>query len=172
MEIITYVRKGAITHKDSLGNSGRTEAGDVQVMSAGTGIQHAEYNLEDEETQLFQIWIMPDPQRRAAVMGGQAVPQGRPLGQVRAARQRLCRGRRRRCRSAPMRGCWARRSRRARRSRTRSGAGRHAYLVPATGTVEVNGVDLATRDGAAIRDVEVIEVTATSDAELVLVDAA
>src|ERR1700690_4579196 len=59
MEIITYVRKGAITHQDSLGNKGRTEAGDVQVMSAGTGIRHAEYNLENEPTRLFQIWIEP-----------------------------------------------------------------------------------------------------------------
>mgnify|MGYP000511677121 CR=1 FL=1 len=60
MEIITYVRTGAITHQDSLGNKGRTEAGDVQVMSAGSGIRHAEYNLEDGETTLFQIWIMPN----------------------------------------------------------------------------------------------------------------
>ena len=59
MEIITYVRRGAITHQDSLGNEGRTEAGDVQVMSAGTGIRHAEYNREDEPTQIFQIWIEP-----------------------------------------------------------------------------------------------------------------
>ncbi len=60
MEIITYVRKGAITHEDSLGNRGRTVAGDVQVMSAGTGIAHSEYNLEDESTEIFQIWIYPD----------------------------------------------------------------------------------------------------------------
>ncbi len=60
MEIITYVRKGAITHLDKLGNEGRTAAGDVQVMSAGTGIVHAEYNREkEEETQLYQIWILP-----------------------------------------------------------------------------------------------------------------
>ena len=59
MEIITYVRKGAITHRDSQGNEGRTEAGDVQVMSAGTGIYHSEYNLESEDTNLFQIWIYP-----------------------------------------------------------------------------------------------------------------
>jgi quercetin 2,3-dioxygenase len=59
MEIITYVRTGAITHKDSLGNEGRTKAGDVQVMSAGSGIRHAEYNLENEPTTIFQIWIMP-----------------------------------------------------------------------------------------------------------------
>ncbi|MBP7189391.1 MAG: pirin family protein, partial [Thiopseudomonas sp.] len=60
MEIITYVRSGAITHQDSLGNRGRTEAGDVQVMSAGSGIIHSEMNEENEATQLFQIWIMPD----------------------------------------------------------------------------------------------------------------
>ena len=60
MEIITYVRKGAITHKDSQGNQGRTVAGDVQVMSAGTGIFHSEYNLESEDTNLYQIWIEPN----------------------------------------------------------------------------------------------------------------
>lgn len=60
MEIITYVRKGAISHKDSMGNKGKTKAGDVQVMSAGTGIQHSEYNLESEETSLYQIWIEPN----------------------------------------------------------------------------------------------------------------
>src|SRR5260370_1705503 len=59
MEIITYVREGAVTHKDSLGNEGRTQAGDVQVMSAGTGIRHAEYNMEQQPTRIFQIWIMP-----------------------------------------------------------------------------------------------------------------
>jgi redox-sensitive bicupin YhaK (pirin superfamily) len=59
MEIITYVRRGAISHKDSRGNSGRTTAGNVQVMSAGTGISHSEYNHEDEEANIFQIWIMP-----------------------------------------------------------------------------------------------------------------
>ena len=60
MEIITYVREGAVTHKDSLGNEGRTDAGDVQVMSAGTGIRHAEYNLEQQPTLIFQIWITPN----------------------------------------------------------------------------------------------------------------
>src|SRR5260370_8847458 len=54
-----YVREGAVTHGDSLGNEGRTEAGDVQVMSAGAGIRHAEYNLEQAPTRLFQIWITP-----------------------------------------------------------------------------------------------------------------
>ena len=61
MEIITYVREGAISHEDHLGNRGRTEAGDVQVMSAGTGIRHAEFNLETEPTRIFQIWIEGSP---------------------------------------------------------------------------------------------------------------
>ena len=59
MEIITYVRRGAISHQDDRGNKGRTPAGSIQVMSAGTGIFHSEYNLEDEETSLYQIWIKP-----------------------------------------------------------------------------------------------------------------
>jgi|FLOH01.1.fsa_nt_gi quercetin 2,3-dioxygenase len=59
MEIITYVKEGAITHEDSMGNKGRTEAGQIQIMSAGSGITHSEYNLEDTETKLFQIWIEP-----------------------------------------------------------------------------------------------------------------
>ncbi len=59
MEIITYVRSGAISHGDSLGNRGRTEAGQVQVMSAGQGIQHSEINAESVETTLFQIWLFP-----------------------------------------------------------------------------------------------------------------
>lgn len=60
MEIITYIRKGSITHKDNLGNSGEINAGQIQVMSAGTGITHSEYNLSNKDTLLFQIWIEPN----------------------------------------------------------------------------------------------------------------
>ena len=77
MEIITYVRTGAITHQDSMGNKGRTGAGDVQVMSAGTGVTHAEYNLEDEETTLFQIWVQTDRPRRRAELGDDAISRRR-----------------------------------------------------------------------------------------------
>ena len=59
MEIITYIRQGAITHEDSLGNKGVTRSDEIQIMSAGTGITHSEYNEEEEETVLFQIWIQP-----------------------------------------------------------------------------------------------------------------
>src|SRR3954462_7660107 len=75
MEIVTYVRTGAITHQDSMGNKGRTGAGDVQVMSAGTGVQHAEYNLEDEATTLFQIWIETDKPNAPPSWGARPFPK-------------------------------------------------------------------------------------------------
>ena len=76
MEIITYVREGAITHQDSLGNKGRTEAGDVQVMSAGSGIRHSEYNLEAGPTRIFQIWIEPTRFGGAPSWGAKPFPKG------------------------------------------------------------------------------------------------
>ena len=57
MEIITYIRQGSLTHKDDIGNSGEIKSGQIQVMSAGYGITHSEYNLSSEDTTLFQIWI-------------------------------------------------------------------------------------------------------------------
>src|SRR5258708_7545388 len=75
MEIITYVREGAITHQDSLGNKGRTEAGDVQVMSAGSGIRHSEYNLEPSKTKIFQIWIEPTTQGGQPTWGAKPFPK-------------------------------------------------------------------------------------------------
>src|SRR4028119_140703 len=80
MEIITYVRRGAITHKDNQGNHGRTEAGDVQVMSAGSGIAHSEYNMEDEVTQIFQIWIQPTEHGGEPTWGARPFPKGERAG--------------------------------------------------------------------------------------------
>ena len=85
MEIITYVREGAITHRDNLGNEGRTEAGDVQVMSAGTGVVHCEYNLEPGKTTLFQIWIMPDRRGAKPSWGAKQFPKETARGGVRGA---------------------------------------------------------------------------------------
>ena len=82
MEIITYVRKGAISHQDSLGNAGRTEAGDVQVMSAGTGIRHSEFNAEESETELFQIWIVPDAHGHPPSWGTRPFPKDDRAGKL------------------------------------------------------------------------------------------
>ena len=89
MEIITYVRDGAVTHRDSLGNTGRIVVGDVQVMSAGTGIQHAEFNLEPQTTRIFQIWIEPKAERRCACLGHEALPETGSGGTLRYACERV-----------------------------------------------------------------------------------
>ena len=170
MEIITYVRSGAISHRDSLGNSGRTAAGDVQVMSAGSGIQHAEFNQEDEETTLFQIWIMPERAGGQPSWGTRPFPKGDRAGQFVTLASGLDDAD-----ALPIRadGRVAAATLKAGETATYPlGKDRRAYLVPAVGTVEVEGVRVATRDGAAISDVETLTVTAIEDSEIVLVDVA
>lgn len=170
MEIITYVRKGAISHRDSMGNAGRTEAGDVQVMSAGSGVVHSEYNLEDEPTDLFQIWIIPDGQGGEPTWGTRPFPKGDRAGKFVALASGIDGDE-----ALPIRA-----NARVAGATLKAGetteyvtrADRHLYLVPATGRVEVNGVTLETRDGAAITGEDVVTVRALEDCELVLVDAA
>jgi quercetin 2,3-dioxygenase len=171
MEIVTYVRKGAITHRDSLGNEGRTEAGDVQVMSAGTGIQHSEYNLEDGETTLFQIWILPDRHGEKPSWGARPFPRDSRAGKfVTLASGKPGDDDALSINSdARVLGATVRAGDTVRYDLTPE---RHAYLVPATGKVRVNQTEVNARDGAAITGVDSIEVTALEDSELVLVDAA
>ena len=171
MEIITYVRKGAITHRDNLGNHGRTEAGDVQVMSAGTGIVHSEYNREADATQIFQIWIEPDTRGKAPSWGARPFPKddrsGRLVvlasGDVGDAEALTIRA------DAKVLGATLKAGQSVDYP---LGAGRRGYLVPAVGAVEIDGVKVNARDGAAIRDVETLHIHALEDAEIVLVDAA
>ena len=170
MEIVTFVRQGAITHQDSLGNKGRTAAGDVQVMSAGTGITHAEFNLENEATTLFQIWVLPDRRGEAPGWGQREFPQASREGgfevlasgtpeedgalsiraDARVAAATLKRG---------QSAAWT------------TSAERHQYLVAPTGRIRVNGIEAAPRDGVAVTGEAAIVVEALDDAEVVLVDA-
>ncbi len=171
MEIVTYVRKGAITHKDSLGNEGRTQAGDVQVMSAGSGIRHAEYNLEAETTTLFQIWILPRGAGGPPAWGAKPFPKGDRAGRF----VTLASGFDNDNDALPIRAdarVLGATLKAGDSVEYKLGAARHGYLVPASGRIEVNGIALNARDGAAIKDVEVLTVTALEDSELVLVDAA
>ena len=171
MEIVTYVRKGAITHKDSLGNEGRTEAGDVQVMSAGSGIRHAEYNLETDTTTLFQIWILPRKDGGQPAWGAKPFPKSDRSGKFIA----LASGFDNDNDALPIRAdarVLGATLKAGDTAEYKLGPARHAYLVPATGAVEIEGVIFNARDGAAITDVEVLTVKALEDSELVLVDAA
>jgi redox-sensitive bicupin YhaK (pirin superfamily) len=173
MEIITYVRNGAITHKDSLGNTGRTGAGDVQVMTAGSGVQHAEFNLEDETTTLFQIWIMPRERGGKPGWGAKPFPKGDRSGKFTVLASGFDEDLTGEAAALPIRAD-ARMAGATRAAGEEAdwalGPGRHAYLVSAKGDIEVNGVALNARDGAAIKDETVIKVRALSDAEIVLVD--
>jgi quercetin 2,3-dioxygenase len=171
MEIITYVRTGAITHQDSLGNRGRTGAGDVQVMSAGTGIRHAEYNLEDETTTLFQIWIEPTARGAPPAWGAKPFPKGDRSGHfVTLASGFDEDGDVLKIRTdARVVGATLKAGEEATYA---TEPGRHLYLVPATGKIAVNGVDLGARDGAAVTGESELRIRASEDAEIVLVDAA
>jgi redox-sensitive bicupin YhaK (pirin superfamily) len=171
MEIITYVREGAITHEDNQGNRGRTEAGDVQVMSAGTGIRHSEYNREREPTQIFQIWLIPNARGGKPSWGARPFPQGDRPGRF----VTLASGFAEDTEALPIRTDGRVLGANLKAGDTAEytlGAKRHAYLVPAKGKVEVNGVAIDARDGAAISEVDTIRVTAVEDAEVILVDAA
>ena len=171
MEIITYVREGAITHQDSLGNKGRTEAGDVQVMSAGTGIRHAEYNLEPDTTRIFQIWILPREQGLGPSWGAKPFPKDDRAGQF----VTLASGFAEDSDALPIRADARVVGATLKAGQTVDyplGETRHAYLVPSKGQVEVNDVKLNTRDGAAVFGEKVLRVKALEDAEVVLVDAA
>ncbi len=172
MEIITYVRSGAITHRDSMGNEGRTEAGDVQVMSAGRGVAHSEFNLEDEETTLFQIWIVPSQRGGEPDWGARKFPKGDRAGNFVALASGVARDND----ALPLRtdarvlGATVKAGESV--TYTPSQADRHLYLVPATGSVRVGAIEAKARDGLAITKETSITITALEDSELVLVDAA
>ena len=163
MEIITYIREGAITHRDNLGNEGRTVAGDVQVMSAGTGIQHSEFNLEDDETRLFQIWIMPS-------WGPRPVPKNDRAGAFVTLASGMAGDDALRINAnARVLGAFVKAGDTVRYATSPE---RRAYLVPASGSVRIGDVEAQARDGVAMTGLTEIAVTALEDAELVMVDAA
>ena len=169
MEIITYVRKGAITHEDSLGNRGRTVAGDVQVMSAGTGIAHSEYNLEDQPAEIFQIWIYPDQTGLPPAWGTRPFPTAERAG----AFVTLASGMAEDTEALPIRAD----ARLAAVTLSTDqvaeypiAAGRNVYLVPASGRVEIGGQIAAAGDGVAVRDEARLTIRALEDSEIVLVD--
>ena len=170
MEIVTFVRSGAITHQDSLGNRGVTPAGDVQVMSAGAGIRHSEHNLEDETTTLFQIWIIPDTAGGAPFWDQRAFPRGDRAGRWVI----VASGTPEQDDALPIRAD-------AKVLAATLAAGesvtypadpaRHQYLVAPLGRIRVNGQEAEPRDGIAITGESEITLTALEDAEVVMVDA-
>ena len=171
MEIITYVREGAITHRDSMNNEGRTEAGDVQVMSAGKGVTHSEYNLEDKTTRIFQIWIIPDQRGGEPAWGARPFPKDDRAGKF----VTLASGLPGDDGALPIRT-----GARVLGATIRAGESvtyettpdRHLYLVPATASIRIEDQTAEARDGVAITGLDRFTITAVNDSEIVLVDAA
>ena len=170
VEIITYVREGAITHRDNLGNEGRTAAGDVQVMSAGTGIRHSEENIEASPAKIFQIWLRPRSAGGSPRWGNRPFPKADRAGRLVALAsgidddgEALLIRADARVMGATMKAghrlCYALEE------------GRKAYLVPANGEVIVNSVRVQSREGAVVRNESHVEIEARSDSEILLIDA-
>jgi hypothetical protein len=170
MEIITYVREGAITHQDSMGNKGRTGAGDVQVMSAGTGVRHAEYNLEDEKTTLFQIWVQTDRPGAEPGWGARRFPKDDRAGNFVTLASGFAEDEEALKINAAARVLGATLKSGEAAELTLDPA-RHVYLVAVGGAIEVNGRRAEPRDGVAVTGEERLAIRALDDAEIVLVDA-
>jgi redox-sensitive bicupin YhaK (pirin superfamily) len=170
MEIITFVRTGAITHQDSLGNVGRTAAGDVQVMSAGNGVTHAEYNVESGDTAIFQIWVLPDQAGGEPDWGAREFPRGERAGRWEV----VASGAAEKDGALPIRSDARILAATVPAGETvtyEASPSRHQYLVAAAGRIRVNGAEANARDGVAITGENEISVEALENCELVMVDA-
>lgn len=169
MEIITYVRRGAISHRDSLGNEGRTAAGDVQVMSAGTGVLHSEFNKENEDTNLYQIWIYPrergvPPRWDARQFPRQMVEDTLPL-LVSGRKEDEEKGALFIHADAAIYG-----GRIAAGTKISHPVKGQVYALVSEGRVKIDGQSLKRGDGAEITNTDAVHIAAVEDAEMVIID--
>lgn len=166
MEIITFVRSGAITHTDSRGNEGRTNAGDVQVMSAGTGVYHSEFNREDEATTLFQIWIEPNKRGVTPSWDAHEFPKHHAHDELTL----LVAG----DGSAPLhihQDAEVYAGTLEQGTKINHPIKRQAYLLVSKGELRVNDQELNQGDGLEITDVDAVQIEALSQtAEVVVLD--
>ncbi|KJC56036.1 pirin [Bradyrhizobium sp. LTSPM299] len=171
MEIVTYVRQGAVTHEDSAGNVGRTVAGDVQVISAGTGISHSEHNRDQDPLKLFQIWLLPRHRGGTPRWDSRKFPKADRAGRL----IELASGDPENSETLTIRadarilGATLLAGTTLTHATSRF---RHSYLAPAQGVILVNGQRVAAGDGIAAIDEPALIITAEEHAEFILVDAA
>ena len=169
MEIITYVRAGAITHKDSIGHSGRTGAGDVQVMSAGTGVTHSEFNMENEDTRLYQIWIEPREKNVVPRWEARAFPK-EPTTEaltllVSGQKEHELRGALMIHADAAIYGGTL-----AAGTRITQPIKHQAYILASEGSFSVNGTVMNKGDGAEVINTKTLDISAMSDCEILVID--
>ena len=171
MEIVSYVLEGALAHKDSLGTGSVIRPGDVQRMSAGTGVTHSEFNhSNDELVHFLQIWILPEREGLPPSYEQKHFPESERRGQLRLvaspdAREGSVRVHQDAELYASLLGEGD-----AVEHVLRSG--RRAWLQVARGGVELNGVRLEAGDGAAITEERALRLARPKDAEVLLFDLA
>jgi quercetin 2,3-dioxygenase len=156
MEIISYVLDGALGHKDSLGTGSVIKPGDVQRMSAGTGVRHSEMNAHEGPTHFLQIWILPDKPGHAPGYEQKTFPED-----DRKNRLRLVASGKPRDGSIALHAdadMFASVLDADVRADHALGVGRHAWVHVARGAVRVNGTDLAAGDGVAISDEQLVRI--------------
>ncbi|KHT05038.1 pirin family protein [Pectobacterium brasiliense] len=166
MEILTYVLSGAVEHQDSMGNKEQVPAGEFQIMSAGTGIRHSEYNAsKDEQLHLYQIWIIPEKtgltpryeQKRFDVQQGRQLvlsPDARE-GSLKVFQDMTL---------------WRWALKAQEQSVYQIEAGRRVWVQVVRGTVEINGQKAEASDAFAVWDETAIAVHASEDSEILLFD--
>ena len=168
MEIITYILSGALEHKDSMGNGRVIRPGEVQYMSAGTGVQHSEFNpSKDEAVHLLQIWIMPD---RKGVTPRYAE---KSLKDAAAGKLHLVTSQTGRDGSIAIHqdaDLWLGKLDAGNRVKHTLASGRHAWVHVAEGEVALDGKKLSGGDAAAISDEGALELAATKPAQVLLFD--
>lgn len=169
MEIITYVLEGALAHKDSTGVSSVIRPGDLQRMSAGTGISHSEYNAsQTEPVHFLQIWIIPDQTSLTPGYEQQAFALNDNRGKWTLVASKA--GRDGSVTVHQDVDVWAARFAPGQQVAFRLKPSRQAFVQVARGVVMLNDVKLNAGDGAAIGQEEILEFKAVSDAELLLFD--
>jgi len=171
MEIVTYVLEGALAHKDSLGNGSVIRPGDVQYMSAGTGVAHSEFNASDQETvHLYQIWMFPDKHNYRPAYDQKHFSTADKRGKLRLLVSPD--GREGSVKIRQDNELYATVLAPGETVKHTLKADRHAYVQVARGSVELNGKTLETGDGAAISAEKAVELTGVKDAEVLLFDLA
>lgn len=171
MEIVTYVLEGALQHSDSMGNGSAIKPGEVQRMSAGTGITHSEYNQsQSEPVHLLQIWILPERRGLVPSYEQRAFAIGEDSGALRLVASPD--GRQGTVTIHQDVELFAGRLKAGETASHRLQPGRHGWVQVARGKVEVNGVVLEAGDGAAVSQEETVKLEASQPAEVLLFDLA
>jgi redox-sensitive bicupin YhaK (pirin superfamily) len=171
MEIVTYVLDGELAHKDSMGNGSVIKPGDVQYMSAGTGVEHSEFNASDKvPVHMYQIWMFPDKTGYTPTYDQKHFSAATKQGHLRLVVSPDGRDGSVKIRQANE--LYAALLAPGETVQHALQSERHAYVQVARGSVTLNGTKLATGDGAAIAGRKALELTGVEDAEVLLFDLA